>query len=187
VTAGDGNYTFPNLLAGTYKVKVVSSTLPAGMVQTYDLDGTGTAHIATAAVNGGQARTDADFGYRVPPPGTGTIGYWKTHPEAWPVSTITIGGVTYTRDQAIVLLGTPSRGDKSIDLFKQLVATKLNLITGNNPTCIYSTVTSADAWMAAHPPGSNVSSSSAAWTQASPWHTQLDGYNNGQLCAPHRN
>ncbi len=186
VTAGDGNYTFPNLLAGTYKVKVVSSTLPAGMAQTYDLDGSGTAHIATAAVNGGQSRTDADFGYRPPAPGTATIGYWKNHPAAWPVSTITIGGVVYTRDQAIVLLGTPSRGDKSIDLFKQLVATKLSLIAGNDPSCIYQTAASADAWMAAHPPGSNVGGSSSAWAQASPWHTQLDNYNNGQLCAPHR-
>jgi hypothetical protein len=187
VTSGNGNYTFPNLLAGTYKVKVVSSTLPAGTVQTYDLDGTGTVHIATVTVAGGQTRTDADFGYRMAGPGTGTIGYWKTHPEAWPVSSITIGGVVYTRDQAIVLLSTPSRGDKSIDLFKQLVASKLNVIVGNNPSCIYQTIASADAWMAAHPPGSNVGSSSAAWAQASPWHTQLDNYNNGQLCAPHRN
>ncbi|HKH43124.1 MAG TPA: SdrD B-like domain-containing protein [Thermoanaerobaculia bacterium] len=186
VTSGDGNYTFPNLLAGTYKVKVISSTLPAGAVQTYDLDGTGTAHIATVTVAGGQSRSDADFGYRLPAPGTGTIGYWKTHPEAWPVSSITIGGVVYTRDQAIVLFDTPSRGDKSIDLFKQLVAAKLNLIVGNNPSCIYQTIASADAWMTAHPPGSNVGSSSAAWTQASPWHTQLDNYNNGRLCAPHR-
>jgi hypothetical protein len=186
VTAGDGTYTFPNLLAGTYKVRVVTSTLMSGAAQTYDLDGIGTAHLATAAVAAGQARTDADFGYRVAPPGTGTIGYWKNHPEAWPVATITIGGVVYTRDQAIVLIGTPSRGDKSIDLFKQLVASKLSVMVGNNPSCIYQTIASADAWMALHPPGSNVGSSSAAWTQASPWHTQLDNYNNGALCAPHR-
>ncbi|HJX29856.1 MAG TPA: SdrD B-like domain-containing protein [Thermoanaerobaculia bacterium] len=186
-TAGDGNYTFPNLLAGTYKVRVVTSTLMSGAIQTYDLDGTGTAHVATVAVAAGQARTDADFGYRVAAPGTGTIGYWKNHPQAWPVSTITIGGVVYTRDQAIVLIGTPSRGDKSIDLFKQLVASKLSVMVGNNPSCIYQTINAADAWLATYPPGSNVGSSSSAWTQASPWHTQLDNYNNGGLCAPHRN
>jgi hypothetical protein len=186
-TAGNGNYSFPNLLAGTWKVRVVTSTLPSGAVQTYDLDGTGTAHIATVSVTTGQTRTDVDFGYRVPTaPGTGTQGYWKTHPEAWPVASITIGGATYTRDQAIVLLGTPSRGDKAIDMFKQLVSAKLNVIVGNNSSCIYQTIASADAWMMAHPPGSNVGGSSAAWTQASPWHTQLDNYNNGQLCAPHR-
>ena len=183
-TAGDGNYSFPNLLAGTYKVRVIA---PAGMTQTYDLDGVATASLATAAVSAGQSRTDVDFGYRPAAPGTGTIGYWKTHPEAWPVATITIGGRVYTKDQAITLLGTPSRGDKSIDLFKQLVAAKLNLIAGNNPSCIYQTISSADAWMATYPPGSNVSAGSAAWTTASPWHTTLDNYNNGDLCAPHRN
>jgi hypothetical protein len=186
-TAGNGNYTFSNLLAGTYKIRVVTSTLAAGSVQTYDLDGTATASLATASVTGGQSRTDADFGYRMTPPGTATIGYWKTHAEAWPVATVTVGGVVYTRDQAIALIGTPSRGDKSIDLFKQLAAAKLNLIAGNNPSCIYSTIASADAWMAAHPPGSSVGASSATWTTASPWHTALDDYNNGQLCAPHRN
>jgi hypothetical protein len=183
-TAGDGNYSFPNLLAGTYKVKVIA---PAGMTQTYDLDGMATPGIATAAVSAGQSRTDVDFGYRKTAPGTGTLGYWKTHAEAWPVATITIGGRVYTKDQAITLLGTPSRGDKSIDLFKQLVAAKLNLIEGNNPSCIYQTINSADAWMATYPPGSNVSAGSAAWITASPWHTTLDNYNNGQLCAPHRN
>jgi hypothetical protein len=187
VTAGDGSYTFPNLLPGTYKVSVVTSTLMAGAVQTYDLDGTATANTASVGLAAGQSRTDADFGYRVTPPGTGTIGYWKTHASAWPVSSITIGGVVYTRDQAITILSTPSRGDKSIDFFDQLVAAKLNLIAGNNPSCIYSTISSGDAWMAAHPPGSGVGGSSSAWTTASPWHTQLDNYNNGLLCATHRN
>jgi hypothetical protein len=186
-TAGDGNYSFPNLLPGTYKVSIVTATLMTGAIQTYDLDGTATPNTASVSLSAGQSRVDADFGYRVTPPGTGTIGFWKTHPQSWPVSSITIGGVVYTRDQAITILSTPSRGDKSIDLFDQLVAAKLNLIAGNNSSCIYSTISSADAWMTAHPPGSGVSGSSAAWTTASPWHTQLDNYNNGLLCAAHRN
>jgi hypothetical protein len=63
-TSGDGNYTFSNLAAGTYTVKIVTSTLPAGAMQTYDLDGLGTANQATFALTAGQARTDVDFGYR---------------------------------------------------------------------------------------------------------------------------
>ncbi|HBL28693.1 MAG TPA: hypothetical protein DD490_17800, partial [Acidobacteria bacterium] len=187
VTAGNGNYTFSNLLPGTYTVRVVSSTLPAGSTPTYDLDGLATAHTANAAVSAGQNRTDVDFGYNYPSsPGTGTLGYWKTHPQAWPVANITIGGRVYTRDQAIAILSTPSRGDKSIDMFHQLVAAKLNVLIGNNPSCISATIASADAWMVTRPPGSNIKASSSAWTQASPWHTQLDNYNNGLLCAPHR-
>ena len=66
VTAGDGNYTFSNLAAGTYSVRVVIGTLPAGYTQTYDLDGVGTAHIATFPLAISQNRTDVDFGYRAP-------------------------------------------------------------------------------------------------------------------------
>jgi hypothetical protein len=66
-TSGDGNYTFSSLAAGTYSIRVVSSTLPSGYTPTYDLDGTGTAHIATVTLTAGQNRTDLDFGYRQPP------------------------------------------------------------------------------------------------------------------------
>ena len=69
-TSGDGNYTFGNLIAGTYTVRVVTSTLPAGLAPTYDLDGVGTANIATFTLAAGQTRTDVDFGYR----GTASVG-----------------------------------------------------------------------------------------------------------------
>src|SRR6185295_5438285 len=64
VTAGDGIYTFDHLTAGNYSVRVVTATLPAGLAQTFDLDGTGTANIASFSLAGGQNRTDVDFGYR---------------------------------------------------------------------------------------------------------------------------
>ena len=186
-TSGDGSYTFANLLAGTYTVRVVSTTLPSGYVQTYDLDGVGTAHTATLSLTA--SRTDVDFGYRpaTTAPGTGTIGYWKNHPEAWPVQTITLGNVTYTKAQAIAILGQASRGDKSIDLAKQLIGAKLNVIVGNNASCISSTITAADNWLRQYPVGSNVASSSSAWTSSGgALHQTLDDYNNGRLCAPHR-
>ncbi len=66
-TSGNGNYTFNNLPGGTYTVRVVASTLPAGMMETYDLDGVASADQATFALAAGAARTDVDFGYRVPP------------------------------------------------------------------------------------------------------------------------
>jgi hypothetical protein len=66
VTAGNGIYGFSSLNAGSYSVRVVSSTLPSGFVQTYDLDGTGTPHIATFTLTAGQTRTDVDFGYKQP-------------------------------------------------------------------------------------------------------------------------
>jgi hypothetical protein len=119
--------------------------------------------------------------------GAGTPGYWINHPEAWPVTTIVIGGRTYTRQQAIRLMGEQQK-DKSIGFFRQLVATKLNLLIGTDPSCIQASVAAADAWFVAHPPGSGVTGSSLAWKRdGEPLKNMLDAYNNGQLCAPHRN
>ncbi len=124
-----------------------------------------------------------------PPPGvgTGTIGYWKNHPEAWPVDEITIGGVPYTVEQAIAIMNTPGKGDKTYDMFAQLVAAKLNVLIGNESDCIDETIALADAWLSMYTVGIGVKANSDAWqTAASGWHTTLDEYNNGNLCAPHR-
>jgi len=119
-------------------------------------------------------------------PGTGTPGYWKTHPEAWPVDSITIGGVTYTKAQAIAFMDMPD-GDKTFTIFRALVSAKLNVLIGNEDSCVASTIVAADAWMATYGPvGSKVKASSAAWKLGEPLYLTLDGYNNGLLCAPHR-
>ena len=33
-----------------------------------------------------------------------TLGYWKNHPDAWPVDEITCGGTTFTKEEAIELM-----------------------------------------------------------------------------------
>jgi hypothetical protein len=189
-TNSSGNYTFGSLVAGTYTVKIVTSTLPVNFTQTYDLDGLSSAHQAT--VNLTASRTDVDFGYHFyssNPLGTGTLGYWKNHPEAWPVQSITIGGVTYTKAQAIIWLGTPVNGDESIALFHQLVPAELNALVNNNVSCITSVIQAADAWMRQYGPvGSGVSTSSSTGQAGNALEQQLDSYNNGNLsCAQHRN
>lgn len=64
-TDSSGEYTFSDLEAGEYTVKVTSSTLPSGItVPTYDLDGVGTADQAILTLGGGQHRDDADLGYQ---------------------------------------------------------------------------------------------------------------------------
>src|SRR5205085_232205 len=69
-TSGDGNYTFSNLLAGSFSVRVVDTSLPVGVTPTFDLDGIVTPNIATFDLPGGASRTDVDFGYR----GTASVG-----------------------------------------------------------------------------------------------------------------
>jgi hypothetical protein len=119
-------------------------------------------------------------------PGTGTPGYWKNHPEAWPVASITVGGVSYTKDQAIAWLKKVGK-DKTTTMFSSLVPAMLNVLIGNDGSCVNPTIAAANAWMATYGPvGSGVHASSAAWTAGEPLHITLDNYNNGRLCAPHR-
>ena len=67
----DGNYLFTDLAINRpYRVTVDTATLPAGMTQTYDLDGLGSGNAATASVPTVAGRVDVDFGYR----GIGSIG-----------------------------------------------------------------------------------------------------------------
>ena len=129
----------------------------------------------------------AGFVLPVCPPGVGTPGYWKNHPEAWPVEEITVGGVTYSKEEAIAFLKTPEKGDKTFTMFRALVAAKLNVAIGNPSGCISETITAADEWMAAFGPvGSGVSGDSDAWKTGEPFADTLDDYNNGLMCAPPR-
>lgn len=118
--------------------------------------------------------------------GTGTPGYWKNHPEAWPVESITIGGVEYTKTDAIQIMWSDKSRDKTYGMFSHLVAAKLNLLIGTDPSCIAESISLADTWMASHPAGSGVLANSATWKEAEGWFTMLDNYNNGLLCAPPR-
>src|SRR5678810_970304 len=40
-----------------------------------------------------------------------TQGYWKNHPDAWPVSSLKLGTHTYTKDELIAILKTPVMGN----------------------------------------------------------------------------
>ena len=119
-------------------------------------------------------------------PGTGTPGYWKNHPEAWPVQSITVGGVTYSIAEAIAILNQTGK-DRTTTMFSSLVPAKLNVLIGNDSSCVATTIAAADEWMGTYGPvGSNVHAASLAWKRGQPMHRQLDNYNNGMLCAPHR-
>jgi hypothetical protein len=74
-------------------------------------------------------------------------------------------------------------------MFSSLVPAMLNVEIHNDSSCVASTITAAHAWMATYGPlGINVvAASSYAWTVGEPMHQQMDAYNNGRLCAPHRN
>ncbi|MEZ5287426.1 MAG: SdrD B-like domain-containing protein [Vicinamibacterales bacterium] len=198
-TDANGAYLFTGLCAGTYQVCVsappgtAASPFNQGTDDEIDSDGEPTADGACTIVTLPAFNTTDltnDFGfYEVCDSdiGTGTPGYWKQHPGAWPVESIEIGGRLYSKAQAVSLMKKAgSGGDKSLTMFMHLVATKLNLLAGTCPLCISGTVGLADDWLRAFPAGSNVRGSSMAWKKGEPLATQLDRYNNGMLCAPSR-
>jgi hypothetical protein len=151
----------------------------------------GTSVIVDAFVPDAFTTPHFDFGFvpgTVRQPGTGTPGYWKNHPEAWPSSfgTFVVGGETYTKAEAIAWLGRVGK-DKTTTMFSSLVPAMLNVAIGNDSSCVSTTIAAADDWMATHGPvGSNVAASSPAWAEGEPLHKFLDSYNNGRECAPHR-
>jgi hypothetical protein len=65
---------------------------------------------------------------------TYTLGYWKTHPEAWPSTCLnmTIGGCTYCQTELLAILNQPVQGDGAMALAHQLIPAMLNVAEGAN-------------------------------------------------------
>ncbi len=135
-----------------------------------------------------------------PPPSVGctyTQGYWKTHPSAWPVPGLTIGGVWYTRSQLINLLKTAPRGDASLILGDQLIASMLDVASGASTNAeVSQALADAQSWMAANKdadgllpygirPTADGIPNPEAWDQAINLGAVLDLFNNGLDGPPH--
>lgn len=73
-----------------------------------------------------------------------TQGFWKNHPEVWPVNTLNLGSQNYTQSELIDILKTPVRGDASLILAHQLIPAKLNVANGSDSANISAAITEAD-------------------------------------------
>jgi hypothetical protein len=197
-TDSQGVYSFDVPTGTTYPVSVLipqetqASPPNQGTDDAFDSDGVpnGLGYSVASVTVGDSSNPDTDFGFTtsaVTNPGTGTPGYWKNHAEAWPVPGVTVGGIYYSKADAISWLGKAGK-DKTATMFSSLVPAMLNVKIGNDSSCVAGTIAAANAWMATYGPvGSNVAASSYAWSVGEPLHRQMDSYNNGLLCAPHRN
>jgi hypothetical protein len=111
---------------------------------------------------------------------TYTLGFWKTHPDAWgTVTSLTLGTVSYTKTQLLSILNQAVVGNGLVSLAHQLIAAKLNiLVNGADPSAVSATITAADAQiggLVVPPVGSGFLAPSATNSK-----TQiLDDYNNG--------
>jgi hypothetical protein len=76
-------------------------------------------------------------------------GFWKKHPSVWPVTTLVLGSQTYTQSELLAVLRARRSGaDASLLLARQLIAAKLNVANGSDPTTIGTTVADADRLLA---------------------------------------
>jgi len=115
---------------------------------------------------------------------TFTIGYWKNHTAAWPVTSLTLGSVNYTAAEILSILNEPAGGNGLIILAHQLIGTKLNVANGADPTAVASDIANADAMIGAlvvPPVGSDALSPGSVNSLAS----TLDDYNNGLIGPGH--
>lgn len=126
----------------TFSVTVEATTSPD--VCDYVLSNT-----ASILVNGRAVKTaSASITVTCPPEEGGctyTQGFWKTHPEAWPVDSLTLGSVSYTAEELLAIFGQPVAGNGLVSLAHQLIAAKLNIANGADPTDAAGDIAAADA------------------------------------------
>jgi hypothetical protein len=85
-----------------------------------------------------------------------TIGYWKNHLENWPVSELTIGGVTLDTTALMNILWNANSKDATSMLAAQLIGAKLNVANGASAsTEVLDAIEDADDFLEMHPLGSN--------------------------------
>lgn len=75
-----------------------------------------------------------------------TFRYWRKHPEAWPVRELEIAGRMYSQDRLLRLMHRRLRCHPSQSLVRHLVAAKLNVANGTDPS-IQDTIEAADLFL----------------------------------------
>ncbi len=111
-----------------------------------------------------------------------TQGFWKNHPESWPTGStpMLLGTVSYSKSQLLMIFNQPAVGNGLISLAHQLIAAKLNIANGSDPSAILATIASADALIdgLVVPP---IGGGFLAPSLTDPLTQMLDDYNNGRL------
>jgi hypothetical protein len=119
----------------------------------------------------------------------GTVGYWQNHPEAWcaQMQTFLLGCETTTEAEAIDIMQRSTSKDMTYALAAQVIAAELNTTClSSNQACVSAAITAADQWLCDNPLGTGVKANSPAWRTIRSTYNTLVNYNEGQLCAPHR-
>jgi cysteine-rich repeat protein len=73
------------------------------------------------------------------------LGFWKNHTDVWPVSSLTLGSVSYSKEELLSILQSPVAGNGLIQLAHQLIAAKLNGAQGADSSSVSGAIADADA------------------------------------------
>jgi hypothetical protein len=75
-------------------------------------------------------------------------GFWKNHPNAWPVTSLTLGSQSYTQTELLTILRAPvgrhAQSDASMILADALISAKLDIANGSDPTPVTAAIADAD-------------------------------------------
>lgn len=106
-----------------------------------------------------------------------TQGYWKNHPNAWPVTSLELGARTYTKAEALDVLHRSVQGNGLVSLSHQLIAAKLNVASGAT-NAVSTAIADGDALIGSKvvPP---IGTDSVATATTSSVAQALDNYNMG--------
>jgi hypothetical protein len=115
---------------------------------------------------------------------TYTIGYWKNHTGVWPVTNLTLGSVNYTAAELLAILNQPAQGNKLVILAHQLIAAKLNIANGADPSAAAATISASDALIGSLVPPP-IGSDDLPSSPATGYANTLDDYNNGIIGPGH--
>jgi hypothetical protein len=117
---------------------------------------------------------------------TYTQGYWKNHSDAWPLQSLTLGAVSYNASQLLQILNRPAQGNGLVILAHQLIAAKLNIANGADPTAVQQAAIDADSMVGGLivPP---LGSGYLAPSQTSNLTDTLTEYNEGTIGPGHCN
>jgi hypothetical protein len=131
---------------------------------------------------------DGEEGASPPLPGSTncsfTQGFWKNHPDAWPLTEMKLGTTSYSKVQLLAILHKAVAGNGLIALCHQLIAARLNLAYGASPAGMEGTFAAADALIGALvvPP---VGSGSLPTTDTTALNDALAAFNEGKVGPGH--
>ena len=113
-------------------------------------------------------------------------GFWKNNSVVWPVQSLLLGTVSYTKQQLISILNRPvgngNNANASLILSRQLIPAKLSIAAGATaPSSITTAISTADALIGSNTIPMNVKVNTALGQQMVTLASQLEAFNNGSM------